>query len=96
MGSTSKELVKISIQRPGIKLTSVLEKNGKICMPITETGKVTKKHSKILRMVRTDLGAVSRQIAGSIGAMPSSRWAVWLNSTNSSSFALSYLGEKIL
>ena len=42
MGSTSKELVKISIQRPGIKLTSVLEKNGKICMPITETGKVTK------------------------------------------------------
>ena len=43
MGSTSKELVKISIQRPGIKLTSVLEKNGKICMPITETGKVTKK-----------------------------------------------------
>ena len=43
MESTSKKLVKISIQRPGSRLVSVMEKNGKACMPTTDAKRSTKK-----------------------------------------------------
>lgn len=43
MESTSKKLVKISIQRPGSRLVSVMEKDGKACMPTTDVKRNTKK-----------------------------------------------------
>lgn len=43
MESTSKKLIKISIQRPGSRLVSVMEKNGKACMPTTDAKRSTKK-----------------------------------------------------